>query len=104
MTPEQINGAIAEIHGWENICYSGARDRWDGNPPRLNKRLEIPNYHGSLDAIVPVIRELDYFEKDAVFNELWLLSPNFKEAILATPAQWCEAYLRAKSLWKVTNE
>jgi hypothetical protein len=67
-----------------------------------------PNYHGSLDAIVPVVRAMpvtcengDRRHKDqvSVAIELGLICFPYP-ACLAAPAQWCEAYLKAEGMWK----
>ena len=99
MTPEQINAAIAETLGWVDIepiakdaANWGREGGWDGPLRR------IPNYHGSLDAIVPVIREMHANQRYDFYTHLIRICKY--ETFLATPAQWCEAYLRAKSLWK----
>ena len=98
MTPDEINAAIAESVGWDDIAYSGARDRFDGYSPRGTIREEIPNYHGSLDSIVPVVRALDSDDKEIVIE--WLMDITKGFTGLATPPEWCEAYLQWKGLWK----
>ena len=100
MTPTQQNIAIAETQGFKpqyKYGGSGARLTWwvkngieyDGN--------ELPNYHGSLDAIVPVVRDMPRAKKMAVIQILSTLAGS-DHFTLATPAQWCEAALRAKGL------
>lgn len=92
MTPRQINVAIAKANGWRNIAYSGARDRVDGNE-QGGQRAEIPNYHESLDAIVPIVRDSD---PEIRLKTMQFLCNMFLEYTpLATPAQWCKAYLKA---------
>ncbi len=99
MTPEQINAAIAEFHGWYKVHWNE-----DGLQDGLIAcSLEgIPNYYGSLDAIVPVVREMDDTAMAQVIVELHRLSIEGQlfSCYVATPAQWCEAYLKSKGLWK----
>lgn len=107
MTPEEINAVIAETHGWSHYGCTGCAmspcvcNEWihaESNGPTN----EPPNYYGSLDAIVPVVREMDDNEMGRVVLELNRISmsgPLFS-CYVATPAQWCEAYLKAKRLWK----
>jgi len=84
MTPEQINAAIAESLGLKPF-----------DP--LGYAVALPNYHGSLDAIVPVVRALPEDDQESVFD--WLdVKASFN--CMATPAEWCEAYLKWKGLWK----
>jgi hypothetical protein len=100
MKPEEINKAIAETCGFKFIQRSckkmkGVSVTSDGY------LVEIPNYHGSLDAIVPVVRALksECIHKVAyLLFQITLHGPMFSSH-LATPAQWCEAYLKAKGLW-----
>ncbi len=65
-------------------------------------QVRLPNYHGSLDVIMPVVRALDEREVRAVTVELRKVrtTKHIYHAYTATPAQWCEAFLRAKNLWK----
>lgn len=108
MKPEEINKAIAESVGWKGIYQRGVDAcmvGWNGELPSGKDihgkgSCPIPNYHGSLDAIVPVVRALPYLEWDDVMIELMHMSEEAgHEMALATPAQWCEAYLNAKGLW-----
>jgi hypothetical protein len=106
MTQQEINTAIAESIGWHNIQCNPI------NPSQLagtklnqpvsdlgNPLLGIPNYECSLDAIVPVVRAMDIHSQDEFAKELYKATPDTL-AILATPAQWCEAYLKSRNLWK----
>lgn len=97
MKPEEINAAIAKSQGWKWIKVHNA---WRSPNSRCGTS-GLPNYHGSLDEIVPVVRALPYLEWDDVMIELMHMSEEAgHEMALATPAQWCEAYLKAKGLWK----
>jgi hypothetical protein len=93
MTPKQINAAIAKSLGLKYVKSKNP----NGD---LYYISQLPNYHGSLDAIVPVIRAMYRFDQDKVLTQLHKIIRWQELAITATPAQWCEAYLRAKSLWK----
>ena len=64
--------------------------------------LPLPNYHDSLDAIMPVVRALDDDSRCQVVLQLVKITiqgPMFA-GYFATAAQWCEAYLKSKGLWK----
>jgi len=97
MTPDEINAAIAETQGWK-ICEAN----WLGFTDRNPSPRRIPNYHGSLDAIVPVVRAMERGEMVQVIMHLYHMMPITPvfNCYLSTPAQWCEAYLKAKGLWK----
>ena len=67
-----------------------------------------PNYCESLDAIIPIIRKLPSNEiQRAIFilEEIIIKTINEKTEYwcrlsnLATPEQWCEAYLKVKGKW-----
>ena len=78
MTPQEINEAIAIA----------------------NAVAEPPDYHGSLDAIVPVVRSQPAETKRNTLKALAQITGDLSSFALATPAQWCEAFLHAKGLWK----
>ena len=70
--------------------------------PRKARQIAITavDYHGSLDAIVPVVRALPMDERAGVVTQLHVLMlhrPMF-ECYVATAADWSEAYLRWKGL------
>ena len=100
MTPDEINAAIARtVMNQKDICGCGlhwiqSNGKSCGNP--------VSNYHDSLDAIVPVVRDLDTDERALVILEMFRLSMYEKlfETALATPERWSECYLKAKGLWK----
>lgn len=94
MTPTEQNIAIAEIAGIVSKDQHGKLYHTEEGYVR-----DCPNYHGSLDAIVPVVRDMPRAKQDIVLIALIDLS-NYRASHLATPAQWCEAYLRAEGLWK----
>ena len=100
MTPDEINAAIAESVGWriDDELEDGALM---GTHPSTGWDM-VPDFHGSLDAIVPVVRAMDDDSRSQVVCWLFRLSvqgPLFSSHF-ATPSQWCEAYLKAKGLWK----
>ena len=99
MNADEINIAIAETQGWR----IHPMDRFIVVPPNSPHSVQplntIPNYRGSLDAIVPVVRAMPDLKRAKVIIEL--ASICFGQVIcLATPSQWCEAYLKAEGLWK----
>jgi len=95
MTPTEQNIAIAVAQGIKVIPCTCEYNPWkDAATGR-----HILDYHGSLDAIVPVVRAMPRAKQDIVL--IMLIDPsNYRASHLATPAQWCEAVLRAEGLWK----
>lgn len=95
MTPEQINETIAHETGIVSADQHGPLYKTDGGYVR-----DCPDFYGSLDAIVPVVRGSDSIND--VFDELFLIlgSAHPVTMSMAAPSQWCEAYLRAKGLIK----
>ena len=89
MTPDEQRIAIATDRGWAHAHV---------------EPYAFPDYYRSLDAIIPAIRELPQLLQDRVICFLARHWRGFHSFSLATPAQWCEAYLRAKGLWKALNE
>lgn len=109
MTPDEINAAIALCSGYKKKKCPGGDIEWTGPDFEYIGRFfpdttpsVIPNYHGSLDAIVPVIRAMPDAERSKVIDAL--ISLNLKRScqddFLATPDEWCECYLKSKGLWK----
>jgi len=93
MTKNEINIAIHQSLGWKRLASGQwCRDIHEG------VAWELPDYHGSLDAIVPVVRSMPFLERLSVLARLEAIADSSEDALLATPAQWCEAYLRAKGL------
>lgn len=121
MKADEINAAIAKAQGWKRTEFPNKNKigqdlsrgivwcEWthpilrpvDDDPgyDPWHSQIALPNYHGSLDAIVPVVRAMPYLRKKAVLHKLFVLTSN-EYVSLATPAQWCEAYLKAEGLWK----
>ena len=100
MKPDEINAAIAESQGWHRIQWNEDSEL-TGYSPTGTLRDPIPNYHDSLDAIVPAVRAMDDDSRSQVVLRLANMNsgPLFA-AYFSSPAQWCEAYLKARNLWK----
>jgi len=96
MTPEEINAAIADGFTYPSI------------PKQFTRH--IPDYYHDLNAIHGVVRQLDRDTKVRVILDLaetvdaWINRPEVElneeaeevaRIALATPSQWCEAYLKA---------
>jgi hypothetical protein len=98
MTPEQINIAIAKSLPipWTDVVAFPLSGIWGKSP--CGGYEAVPDYYHSLDCIVPVVRSMPDRKQRHVLSILWkIIHPN--EPALSTPAQWCEAYLRALNLW-----
>ena len=97
MTPNEINAAIAKaVMSPKDICGCGLHWMQSNGKSCGNS---IRDYHGSLDAIVPVVRDMPDYKRMKAIMELASICLG-QVICLATPAQWCEAYLRAEGLWK----
>ena len=104
MTPQQINAAIATDLGWK-VCL-GTRDMppvWEPKESGWTTELEFTH---SLDAIrAAAMERFRTLEEERAFGiELGTLTQkcNFAQWKL-TPADWCEAYLRAVGKWSETE-
>ena len=95
MKPDEINAATAESLGWH---FDAEFPEYPWIDSEGEGHRSYPNYHGSLDAIVPVVRAMDNDDKETVTE--WLMDITKEFTGLATPAEWCEAYLQWKGLWK----
>jgi len=120
MKSYEINTAIAETQGakwylhasgysWLSFSALDEHPRWKAieKPSDLSEVVigeSVPDYHHSLDAIVPVVRAMPYDKIHNVLKALGHVRYHAKEFgdmdALATPAQWCEAVLREAGLWK----
>ena len=99
MNANEINIAIAETQGWRRNPNKHTSPSLDWIGPSEQRAYGPPNYHRSLDAIVPVVRAMPDFKRMKAITALADMC--FGHALcLATPAQWCEAYLKAEGLWK----
>jgi hypothetical protein len=115
-TPTEQNIAIAETQGakwylhasgysWLSFSKLDDHPQWSPieKPSDASKIVvgdSVPDYHGSLDAIVPVVRAMPTAKKTAVLCVLCANTADTEAALTATPAQWCEAVLREEGLWK----
>jgi len=99
MKSYEINTAIAEIAGIVSKDQHGKLYHTEEGYVR-----DCPNYHGSLDAIVPVVRDKFKTNKEMawyVFNlHLVVKGATEFDSYFAAADKWCEAYLRALQLWK----
>lgn len=104
--------ALARAHGFTDIREADGIDPLRGSF-RGGAIIPVPNYLGSLDVIVPMVRESLFSVRHATLRELReVMSCGLSEDViiaeretaLATPRQWCEAYLRARRLWKETAQ
>lgn len=93
-SPHEINIAIAEIAGIVSKDQHGKLYHTEKGYVR-----DCPNYHGSLDAIAPVVRAMPRLKRVKVITELAGICLG-QVICLATPDQWCEAVLREAGLWK----
>jgi len=102
MTPDEQIKAVAELDGWmwceknhqdnisekfsieKKVWYNPLKDHW-------LSEYELPPYLTSRDAIVPVIEK--HWTSDV--REIMLN----RQSVLSTPAQLCEALLRAAGRW-----
>ncbi len=112
MSPEEINVKIAESLGWKLVPFQVLSTKYVGiHSPDGIRRGDVydtakdialqwkqiaPNFAGSLDAIVPVIRN----DPDcwAIFTEVAALVDAKFPAATATAEQWSIAYLKTKGL------
>lgn len=103
MNKKQMRVAIAKALGHKDVHL-----RTDMLYPELVSSIGIePDYPNDLDAIVGAIREMDNGTKIAVVSELedivpmiWRGDGWWCSIPYATAAEWCEAFLKAKKLWK----
>jgi len=116
MKPEDQVKALADLDGWLNVHESGRLDgQLVGYPPcGLMKYQGVPAYLTSYDAIIPLIQKHSESEKmlfgewlaEALgYGEDWyegwnMAADSFAKTLTATPAELCEALLRATGKWK----
>lgn len=112
MNPTEQIKALAELDGWTELFCEQDRTLWGfRNGRKYSERTPDANYLTSYDAIIPLIQKqpagvmIDFtyhlwriIERDAKRNynrqyDAWRL-------VIATPAQLCEALLRATGKWK----
>jgi len=113
MNPNDKIKAVAELDGWKIIPPPS--EAWSDpslKPPKKTAWFEngwddplyLPAYLTSRDAIVPVIERQDDFAKIQTANYLYQVCRQIHDDkdvcfMLATPAQLCEALLRAAGRW-----
>jgi len=90
MTPQDQIKALAELAGWPELLFGPVN-----NVVRRPKTdwMICPRYLTSYDAIIPLIQKQSPETVNAVVEY-------FPSLINATPAQLCEALLRATGKWK----
>lgn len=96
MKPEDQIKALAELDGWNHITDQQGGHWWARNGEPAVRIYDLPPYLTSYDAIIPLIQRLD--SGDAVRNALRRKMNNYYP-FSATPAQLCEALLRATGKW-----
>ena len=120
-TQEQIK-ALAELDGWKQVtrsCCEWVVTDYNGNGEYQHKDKvgferdgvfkflnNLPNYLTSYDAILPLIQKQPLEVKDFIARSFVFLPNTFPcnrdviKMLMATPAQLCEALLRATGKWK----
>lgn len=115
MNEEEQRIAIAKAHGWTTKKLPNT---WDTDldvywisptgDPKAYKNDSLPDYPHDLNAIHAVLIVLTEPEQRICLGHIAdivgarenaYLAPSFA-ALRATAAEWCEAFLRAKGLWK----
>ena len=115
MKADEIRIAIAEtqcakwyLHasGYSWLSFSKLDDhpQWSPveKPVDVSKIVigdSVPDYHGSMDAIVRMVSAMPIAKKMAVLYKLFVIT-GIEYVLFATPSQWCEAVLREAGLWK----
>lgn len=100
MKPEEQIKALAELDGWEWKSNIHGVEVW--HPPGIAEwqyydKLPPVKYLTSYDAIIPLIKKLNqphclvHYDNDPLQGGAM---------IIPTPAQLCEALLRATGKWK----
>lgn len=62
-----------------------------------------PDYLGNRDAINAVLQRMKYRDLVGVDDILRDVILKHEMLNMATPVQWCEAFLRFKKLWNITT-
>lgn len=106
MSDEQINAAIAEACGWENVGrYPKSRNVWVGK--HAHRLQEIPDYCGDLNAMADAEKALTK-DRNSYLTELaTLVSTDDLRGqdadwpwVCATARQRAEAFLRTLGKWE----
>jgi hypothetical protein len=108
MRDEQINAAIAQECGWENVCQHPKNPNvWVGQ--HAGNLLEVPNFCGDLNDMYGAEQYLwrkDYYMRHDYVDELGkLLNPcnwqrmEASDMLDATARQRAEAFLKTLGKW-----
>ena len=112
MTPEQINRVCAELHGWKHNKYYDSehgRRAWVQPDGRNVWEDQLPKYTESLKDAQELFKSLTEEEQEAcasilcdlvAFDSEGWTETQVVKLMKATPAQWCEAILRAVEKWR----
>ena len=113
MTDEQINGAIAPIHGWdldpEEAHEWESRGSWVKSPRgQMKGRYEIPNYCTDLNAMHEAEKVLVYKPESIIGRStrseyekhIAAICGDFRWGLSATARQRAEAFLRTIGKWE----
>jgi len=116
MTKDEINIAISEICGWVPVRNHWEKDDVSAYCNDSHCHLQLPDYHGDLNAMHEAERTLDGTtewngeENHTCAEEAYMghLSKAVKDGrfaddwqlITATAAQRAEAFLRVHNLWR----
>ena len=93
MTSEQINELIAEACG-QIVEKDGV----------LCRLVDIPNYHGDLNACAEMEKVLTDDQHELYRIELFeICGDNSRKIVSATAPQRCEAFLRTIGKWQEQN-
>lgn len=100
MTPDQINGAIAEECGWKFDLISGYKC-WR-LPIGEATNADPPSYHSDLNACAEMEATLTKHERYLYIK--FIADTKYKlddawDYVHATSPQRCEAFLRVKGKW-----
>jgi hypothetical protein len=106
--------AIAESDGWTDIRMLSVM--LVGAQPNGHDPVKLPDYHGDMNAIQTVVRKIETKSyrgftfvdelETIILREAGLTRhemsarPGLFRLLMATPAQWCEAYLKTMDLWE----
>jgi hypothetical protein len=106
MTEQDQIKALAELDGWDETKYSwvhpsGSHYSKTANNGRVIPDLDIlPRYNTSYDAIIPLIQKQSELTKVNTWDWLRYRLTKHVCPFDYTPAQLCEALLRATGKWK----
>lgn len=113
MTPEAQIIAIAEVCGWTDVRYTDAYGGWQGYAPGKKCFTEqVPNYPGSLDAMLSAFHVLTPQQWDAfLFSVLgnasgakWASFDQIIYLMKQPPDKLAQHFLRAVGRWQEKGE